>query len=78
MTRITAEELKRARAVLGCSQSQLSAVMNTPKRTIQDWELGVSPTPGWLPVMMRLLIQEDRRVMAEIKAKIENRIGGKR
>ena len=75
---MTSDELKTARATLGYSQADLSAAMQTPKRTIQDWEGGKCRLPGWLSVMMELLIEKDERVMGEIREQVEARVRGEK
>jgi len=58
-----AEALKRIRSgALKLSQAQLAHAINVNVRTLQGWEIGKSPAPG--PVMVLLQLMRD---MPEVK-----------
>lgn len=67
---MTANELKTARLALGLNRAELARQLDTPYRTYQDWEAGISPVPGVAGVAVGLLQERDRWVMATIKADI--------
>jgi DNA-binding transcriptional regulator YiaG len=71
---MTSEEFKAARIALKCSQADLSDLIRTPKRTIQDWEAGKCKFQGIVGVCMTLLLEKEARVMGGIKAGIVERI----
>ena len=58
--KMTAEEFKKARQALGLKQTELAAAMETPYRTLQDWEAGKNRIPGVAAVALRLLQERDR------------------
>ena len=63
--------MKAARKALKYSQSELACALDTPKRTIQDWEGGKCRLPGVLGVAMGLLREKDEAVMTWIAEKIK-------
>lgn len=68
---MTSEELKAARKALKYSQAELACALDTPKRTIQDWEGGKCRLPGVIGVAMGLLREKDEAVMTWIAEKIK-------
>ena len=68
---MTSEELKAARKALKYSQAELACALDTPKRTIQDWEGGKCRLPGMIGVAMGLLREKDEAVMTWIAEKIK-------
>ena len=40
-------KIKEARERLGLSQQALSDMLGIPKRTIENWEMGIRNPPGW-------------------------------
>ena len=73
---MTSEELKAARKALKYSQAELACALDTPKRTIQDWEGGKCRLPGVLGVAMGLLREKDEAVMTWIAEKIKRDLKG--
>ncbi len=57
---MTAEEFKKARFALGMKQTELAMALETPYRTVQDWETGRNRIPGVAAVALRLLLERDR------------------
>jgi DNA-binding transcriptional regulator YiaG len=49
-------KLREARATLGLSQQKLAELINTSRRNWQDWEYGVTPCPGPVGCLVRLLL----------------------
>ena len=68
---MTSEELKASRKALKYSQAELACALDTPKRTIQDWEGGKCRLPGVIGVAMGLLREKDEAVMTWIAEKIK-------
>ena len=67
---MTPAELKSARADLRLSQTALGAALGaTALRTIQHWEAGDSPIPGWVPLLLRLLVTARRQALREAVTK---------
>ncbi len=58
-----AEQLRSARKAAGLTQQALSDTTGIPKRTIEDWERGISSPPEWC----------QRLVLAEIERQKEDR-----
>ena len=52
---MTPAELSNLRASLGLSQSQLSAKLDISKKTLQNWEQGVSKIPRIAVFAFKLL-----------------------
>jgi DNA-binding transcriptional regulator YiaG len=52
---MTREELKKIRDDLGMTQKALSEALNTPFRTLQDWEYGKRRIPGILEIALACL-----------------------
>lgn len=50
-----AEKLKAARRAAGLSQQKMADRTEIPKRTIQDWEAGISTPP---PYVQRFVLNE--------------------
>ena len=73
---MTGSELKRARKeCLKVSQAELAALMETPKRTIQDIEArGDQPVRGCYKRLLELLIWRDRVIMQAIIEKVDRDI----
>ena len=59
---MTPEEFKKARYALGLKQTELALALETPYRTVQDWESGRNRIPGVAAVALRLLQERDRWV----------------
>ena len=57
---MTPEEFKEARHALGLKQTELAVALETPYRTVQDWERGRNRIPGVAAVALRLLLERDR------------------
>lgn len=74
VTPCVGDELKAARKRLKLSQAELAILLKTPARTLQDWEAGRRRVPGIALVAVVLLQERDERVMASIKAQIEERL----
>lgn len=53
------EKIKEARKAAGLTQQQMSDEMGIPKRTIENWDSGVSKCPEWAE---RLIIAELKRI----------------
>ena len=49
------DELRKIRKALGLSQAELAALLQTPKKTYQNWEQGLRAPLGAVGVMLRLL-----------------------
>lgn len=73
---MTGIEFKTARKeCLKVSQAELAALMETPKRTIQDIEaLGDQPVRGCYKRLLELLIERDRWVMQAVIEKVDRDI----
>lgn len=48
MTDNFAQALKRARAATGLSQRSMAERMLIPRRTVEDWERGISEPPAYV------------------------------
>ena len=70
---MTGNEFKKARiARLKVSQANLSVLMKTPKRTIQDIEaLADQPVRGVYEVCIELLIQRDQWITQAVIEKVQ-------
>jgi DNA-binding transcriptional regulator YiaG len=49
------ESIKEARKRAGLSQAKMSELLEIPRRTIEDWDRGVSSPPHWAE---RLIIEK--------------------
>ncbi len=52
---MTSKELKKIRNDLGMTQKALAEALNTPFRTLQDWEYGKRRIPGILEITLECL-----------------------
>lgn len=57
-----AEELKKARAEAGITQTQMFELIGVPRRTVQDWERGLKEPPSYV---QRLLLKELENIKKE-------------
>lgn len=48
-------EIRKIRATLKFSQAQMAAVLQTPKKTYQNWEQGLRVPMGAVGLLLRLL-----------------------
>ncbi len=53
---MTGKELKSARISLGRTQKAMGELIGTSRRNWQDWEYGVTPCPGPVACLIRLLL----------------------
>lgn len=51
-TSLSPEGIKAFRAEQGLSQVRLAEALNVSRRTVEDWEAGLNPAPGWLPIAL--------------------------
>ena len=51
----TAEEIKRIRKLLGCTQKEFSMLINTSKSTVERWESGKEKISGPLVLLLQML-----------------------
>lgn len=49
------DELRKIRKTLGLSQAELAGLLQTPKKTYQNWEQGLRAPLGAVGVLLRLL-----------------------
>jgi putative transcriptional regulator len=49
------DELRKIRKTLGLSQAELARLLQTPKKTYQNWEQGLRAPLGSVGVLLRLL-----------------------
>ncbi|HEY6837978.1 MAG TPA: helix-turn-helix domain-containing protein [Geobacteraceae bacterium] len=82
---MTPEEFKNARRALGMKQTELALALETPYRTVQDWESGRNRIPGIAAVALRLLQEQDhwaseRQLLGVLVEQLRKNItgGGKR
>ena len=67
-------ELISARNTLKYSQADMSIAIETPKRTIQDWESGRNRIPGVAKVAVNLLVERSKSFDKVLEKMIDNRI----
>ena len=53
------QTIKDIRQSTGLSQSQFSAALNIPKRTLQDWEQGVRKCPEYVAELIAYRVTND-------------------
>ncbi|HTB34543.1 MAG TPA: helix-turn-helix domain-containing protein [bacterium] len=61
------DELRKIRKSLGLSQAELAGLLQTPKKTYQNWEQGLRAPLGAVGVLLRLLEMKPELV-ADLKA----------
>lgn len=55
-------KIKEARECWGVSQQKMSDVLGIPKRTIENWEMGVRKPPEWTE---KLIIEKIEKIIEE-------------
>lgn len=68
---MTHEEFKNMRIALKYGMNDLSAALDTPVRTLRDWEAGKNKIPGVVSVAMGLLLERAEGFDRVLKARIE-------
>ena len=71
---MTGKELKEARRKIGIYQYQLAVCLDTPVRTLQDWENGINTIPGHMAVLMGLLVERDEKFMQSVADRLKRKV----
>ncbi len=74
---MTHKELQKIRKDLGMTQKALSEALNTPLRTLQDWEYGERRIPGILEIALACLKKKGRPSAVKKASKKTKKKGGK-
>lgn len=72
--RMTPAQLVEVRELLGLSQEEMGAQMETAISTYQDWEAGRSRIPGAAKVLAYKMLEFDRGVMDVIRERLDKRM----
>ena len=56
------QTIKEIRQSTGLSQSKLCALLNIPKRTLQDWEQGLRQCPDYVVELIAYRVANDPNI----------------
>jgi putative transcriptional regulator len=64
----TPDEMRSLRRKVHMSQSQMANLLNTPKKTYQNWEQGLRKPDGAITLLLNLLRKEPKVVKLLMEA----------
>jgi DNA-binding XRE family transcriptional regulator len=58
---MTAKQLKKLRAALGLTQTQLGELVGVTKNSVNRWEMALHPVPKWAELSIQRLLEGDAK-----------------
>lgn len=73
---MTAAELRLARKYLEKTRPEMAALVGRSYRSYQNWELGITPVPSPVSLLVARLVSEEKARVGEIAEKVTKGFGG--
>ena len=67
-------EVKELRELTGLNQQKFGDLYSIPKRTLQNWELGVNKCPTYFRLALERMVKEDFQALETEKEKLLKRL----